>query len=86
MGLFQADVEFRFALVALAHDWGFAFGRLEVGVRTGCSESVVGQAGGHEQESRKENRRQGYGVDHPIADACDDLEKRAFPGGACSHG
>jgi hypothetical protein len=25
-------------------------------------------------------------VDHPVADACDDLEKRAFPGGACSHG
>jgi hypothetical protein len=86
MGSFQADVEFRLALIALADNWGLAFGRLEVGVRPGGSKGVVRQTGGYEQESRKENRRQGDGVDHPVADACDDLEKRAFPGGACSHG
>ena len=86
MELFQADIEFRLALIALADDWSLAFGRLEVGVRSRGSKGVIRQTGGDEQEPGKEDRRQGDGVDHPVADACDDLEKRAFPGGACSHG
>ena len=56
--LFQTDVEFRFPLVALAHHRSFAFRSLEIGVGTRCSEGVVGQAGGHEQEAcQKDGRR-----------------------------
>lgn len=76
--LFQSDVEFRFALVALAHHWSFAFRSLEIGVGTGCPEGVVGQAGGHEQEACQKDGRQCHSVDHPVTDARDDFEERAF--------
>lgn len=77
-GLLQADVEFRFAFVALAHHGSLAFRGLEVGVRTGCPEGVVGQAGGHEQEACQEDGRQCHGMDHPVTDARNDFEERAF--------
>ena len=42
------------------------------------SEGVVGQAGGHEQEASQEDGRQCHGMDHPVTDARDDFEERAF--------
>ena len=77
-GLFQADVEFRLAFVALAHNGSLAFRGLEVGIGARCSEGVVGQAGGHEQEACQKDGRQCHGVDHPVTDARDDFEERAF--------
>jgi hypothetical protein len=76
--LFQALVEGGLGVVALAHDGGLGVVGLEVGIRPGRAEGVVGQAGGHEQETRQEQGRQGHGVDHPVTDARDDFEKRAF--------
>ena len=76
--LFQTDVEFRLAFVALAHHGSFAFRGLEVGIGARCSEGVVGQAGGNEQEACQEDGRQCHGVDHPVTDARDDFEERAF--------
>ena len=39
-----------------------------------------------EEETCKEDRRQGHCVDHPVTDAGDDFEERTFPGRACGHG
>ena len=77
-GLLQADVEFRLAFVALAHHGSLAFRSLEIGVGTGRPEGVVCQAGGHEQEPCQKDGRECHGVDHPVADARDDFEERAF--------
>ena len=77
-GLFQADIEFRFAFVALAHHGSLAFRGLEVGIRTGSPEGVVRQAGGDEQEACQKDGRQCHGVDHPVTDARDDFEERTF--------
>jgi hypothetical protein len=77
-GLFQALVEGGLGVVALAHHRSLGVVGLEVGIRPGCAEGVVGQAGGHEQEARQEDRWQGHGVDHPVTDARDDFKKRAF--------
>ena len=85
-GLLQAQVELGFGFVALANDRSLAFACLEIGIRARCAECVIGKARGHKQVAGEEDRRQGNGVDHPVADASDDLEKRAFPGGASSHG
>jgi len=84
-GLFQAQVKGRFGVVTLAHHGGLLFLGLEVGIGTGGSEGVVGQARGHEQEPRQEDRRQGDRMDDPVADARNDLEKRAFTRRAGSH-
>jgi len=78
-GLFQTDVKLGFAFVALAHHGSLAFRSLEIGIGPRCSEGVVGQAGGHKQESSQEDGWQCHGVDHPVADARDDFEERAFP-------
>jgi len=76
--LLQALVEGCLGVVALAHDWSLGVVGLEIGIRAWRAEGVVGQAGGHEQEPGQEDRRQGHGMDHPVTDACDDFEKRAF--------
>ena len=80
--LFQAQVEVGLAFVALADDRRFAFAGLEVSVRARSSKSVVGKARRHEQEPGQEDGGKCDGVDHPVANAGDDLERRAFPGGA----
>ncbi len=77
-GLFQALVEGGLGVVTLAHDGGLGVVGLEVGIRAGRAEGVVGQAGGYEKETRQEQGRQGHGVDHPITDARDDFKERAF--------
>jgi hypothetical protein len=77
-GLFQALVEGGLGVVALADHGRLGVVGLEVGIRAGCAKGVVGQAGGHEQETRQEQGRQGYGVDHPVTDARDDFKERAF--------
>ena len=76
--LFQADVEFRLALIALANHGSLTFRSLKIGIGTRCSESVVGQAGRYKQEPRQKDGGECHGVDHPIADARDDFEERAF--------
>ena len=76
--LFQAGVEFRLALVALAHHGSLALRSLEIGVGPRGPEGVVGKAGGHKQEPCQEDGRECHGVDHPIADARDDFEERTF--------
>jgi len=76
--LLQALVEGGLGVIPLAHHGSLRVVRLEIGIRPGGTEGVVGQARGHEQETRQEQSRQGYGVDHPIADARDDFEERAF--------
>jgi hypothetical protein len=77
-GLFQALVEGGLGVVTLAHHRSFGVLSLEVGIRPGGTEGVIGQARRHEQETRQEDCRQGHGMNHPITDACDDFKKRAF--------
>jgi len=85
MALLEAQVKLALALVTLAHHRCLGFLGLEVGIGARRSEGVVRQASGDEEESGQEDRRQGDGVDDPVADARNDLEERAFPGGAGSH-
>ena len=84
--LLQALVERGLAFVALADHRGLRVLRLEVRVRAWCAEGVVGEAGGYEQEASQEDRRQGHCVDHPVADARNDFEERAFTRRAGGHG
>ncbi len=76
--LFQADVEIRLALVALAYHGSLAFGCLEVGVGARGAECVVGEAGGYEQEPSQKDGGECHGVNHPVTDARDDFEERTF--------
>jgi hypothetical protein len=76
--LFQADVEFRLALVALAHHGSLAFRCLEISIGARGAECVVGEAGGHEQEACQKDGGKCHGVDHPVTDARDDFEERSF--------
>ena len=84
--LFQSLVERGFAFVALADHRSLGVLSLEVRIRTRCTEGVVGEPGGYEQESSQEDRRQGHCVDHPVADARNDFEERAFTRRAGGHG
>ena len=77
-GLFQTNIELGFAFVALAHHGSLAFRGLEVGIWARGSEGVIGQAGGHEQEPCQEDGGECHGVNHPVTDARDDFEERAF--------
>jgi len=76
--LLQALVEGGLGVIPLAHHGSLGVVRLEIGIRPGGAEGVVGQARGDEQETRQEQGRQGHGVDHPVTDARDDFEKRTF--------
>jgi len=76
--LVQALVEGGLGVIPLAHHGSLGVVRLEIGIRPWGAEGVVGQARGHEQETRQEQSRQGHGMDHPVTDARDDFEKRAF--------
>ena len=78
MDLFQTSIKLGFAFVTLTDNRSFALSRLEVSIGTWCPEGVVGQASGHKQEPCKEDGRECHGVDHPVADARDDFEERAF--------
>ena len=86
MDLLQASIELGFAFITLTDNRSFALSRLEVSIRTGCPEGVVGQASGHKQEPCQKDGGQCHCVNDPVTDARDDFEERAFPGGACSHG
>ena len=77
-GLFQALVERGLGVIALAHHGGLRVLSLEVSVRSGSPEGVIGQSCVHEQEPSQEDRRQGHGMDHPVPDARDDFKERAF--------
>ena len=84
--LFQALVDCGFSFVPLADNWSLGVLSLEVSIRTWRAEGVVREAGRHEQEASKEDRRQGHCVDHPVADARNDFEERAFTRRAGGHG
>lgn len=84
--LSQALVERGLAFVALTNHRGFGVLSLEIRIRAGRAEGVVGEAGRHEQETGQEDRRQGHCVDHPVADARNDFEERAFTRRAGGHG
>ena len=76
--LFEALVERGLGVIALAHHRSLGVLSLEVGIRAGGAEGVVGQSCVHEQEPGQEDRRQGHGMDHPVPDARDDFKERAF--------
>ena len=84
-GLFQAQVKRALAFEALTHDWSLTLLGLEIGVRTRGPKGVVSKPSGDKQEPGQEDRRQGHGMNHPVADARDDFEERTFPCGAGSH-
>ena len=84
--LFQALVERGLGVITLTHHRGLGALSLEVSIRTGVSEGVVGEAGRHEHDARQEDLRQGDCVDHPVADARNDFEERAFTRRAGGHG
>jgi len=76
--LLQALVEGGLGVIALAHHGSLRVVGLEIGIRPWGAEGVIGQARGHEQETRQEQGRQGHGMDHPVTDARDDFKERAF--------
>ena len=78
MDLLQASIKIGFAFVTLTDNRSFAFSRLKVSVRPGCTEGVIRQASGHEKESCQKNGGQRYGVNDPVTDTRDDFEERTF--------